>query len=337
MNEDFYRGSKNSLFFFFVGALIVIISGYVLDIYPFPLRTANGFFLLALFLVMVFLQNRVKKRTFQIFQIVCFSLLSLMLGCSFSNTNMYFCSMGLQCAVMLMYVDSVCMRIQSYIMVGLFILTSIPCFIGFEAAPKPLAYAASAITVMGIQWLCLNLAKSMELRDRRNREQELSLDDLLKVVEDKCDEARAATRSKSDFLSNMSHEIRTPLNTVLGMNELILRESDDENIINYARNVENSGKLLLSLINDILDFSKIESGRMEIVPVRYQITSVVNDTVNMLSRRLEEKDLELNINADPMIPSCLFGDEVRIRQILTNLMTNAVKYTDSGCVTLGVS
>lgn len=334
MNDDFYRGSKNGLFFFFIGAIIVIISAAALKVASFPIRTAGGFSLLGVFLALVFLQNRIKKRAYQILQTGSFMLIAVMLGCVFQSTTIFFCTMALQCAVMLMYMDSGFMRIQSIIMTGIFIAGVIPSFMGSPRAADPFQYIACALTVMGVQWMCRNVAKFVELRDRRNREQERSLDDLLKIVEDKCDEARAATKSKSDFLSNMSHEIRTPLNSVLGMNELILREAEDESIINYASNVETSGKLLLSLINDILDFSKIESGKMEIVPVRYQIASVVNDTVNMLSRRFEEKGLELKINADPEIPSCLFGDEVRIRQILTNIMTNALKYTDSGSVTL---
>ncbi|WP_432649191.1 ATP-binding protein [Huintestinicola sp.] len=334
MNDDFYRGSKNGLFFFFIGAIIVIISAAALKVASFPIRTAGGFSLLGVFLALVFLQNRIKKRAYQILQTGSFMLIAVMLGCVFQSTTIFFCTMALQCAVMLMYMDSGFMRIQSIIMTGIFIAVGLPSFMGSPRAADPFQYIACALTVMGVQWMCRNVAKFVELRDRRNREQERSLDDLLKIVEDKCDEARAATKSKSDFLSNMSHEIRTPLNSVLGMNELILREAEDESIINYASNVETSGKLLLSLINDILDFSKIESGKMEIVPVRYQIASVVNDTVNMLSRRFEEKGLELKINADPEIPSCLFGDEVRIRQILTNIMTNALKYTDSGSVTL---
>ena len=117
------------------------------------------------------------------------------------------------------------------------------------------------------------------------------------------------------------------------MDEMILRESREDATLVYATNIQSAGRALLALINDILDFSKIESGKMEIVPVNYQLSSLINDTVNMIRPRMLSKGLELRIEADPELPSTLFGDEVRIRQIIMNLMTNAVKYTDSGSIT----
>ncbi len=145
---------------------------------------------------------------------------------------------------------------------------------------------------------------------------------------------RKANQAKSDFLANMSHEIRTPINAVLGMDEMILRESKERDVIQYAANIQSSGQTLLSLINDVLDFSKIESGKMELVPVEYEFYSVMNDCYNMISTRANEKKLELRVINDPMIPSRIYGDEVRVRQILSNLLTNAVKYTARGSVTL---
>ena len=150
------------------------------------------------------------------------------------------------------------------------------------------------------------------------------------------DVAETASRTKTTFLANMSHEIRTPLNSVLGMDEMILRESKEESTLVYATNIQSAGRTLLSLLNDILDFSKIESGKLEIVPVNYQISSLINDTVNMIRPRAVAKGLDLRVEADPGLPSVLFGDEVRIRQIIMNLMTNAVKYTDAGSVTFHI-
>ena len=147
-------------------------------------------------------------------------------------------------------------------------------------------------------------------------------------------EAIKASKAKSEFLSNMSHEIRTPINAVLGMNEMIIRETKEREIAEYAANIQSAGRTLLSIINDILDFSKIESGKMEIVPVSYDVSSLVNDIVNMVKSRAEKKKLTFIPEIDENIPSMLYGDDVRLRQIITNILTNAVKYTHTGSVKL---
>ena len=158
---------------------------------------------------------------------------------------------------------------------------------------------------------------------------------LLRSISD-LDEARRAAdeanRSKSDFLANMSHEIRTPINAVLGMNEMILREAEDDNILLYADNIQNAGGTLLGLINDILDFSKIEAGRLEIIPVDYDLSAVIHDLVNMIHNRADEKGLKLKLEFNRNIPRLLNGDEVRVKQIITNILTNAVKYTEEGSI-----
>ena len=148
--------------------------------------------------------------------------------------------------------------------------------------------------------------------------------------------AEEASRAKSDFLANMSHEIRTPINAVLGMNEMILRESRDDAISLYASNIKNAGNSLLGIINDILDFSKIEAGKIDIIPVEYKLPCVISELVNMIKDRADNKSLELILDFDPKLPEGLFGDEVRIKQIITNLLTNAVKYTEKGSVTFGI-
>ena len=153
---------------------------------------------------------------------------------------------------------------------------------------------------------------------------------------DMSERAIAASEAKSSFLSNMSHEIRTPINAILGMNEMVLRESTDESVIDYSQNIRSAGNTLLGLVNDILDFSKIESGKMEIIPVDYDLSSVLNDLVNMIRPRLDSKGLELVLNIDQKIPQLLFGDDIRLRQVITNILTNAVKYTEQGSVTLSM-
>ncbi|MBR4574255.1 MAG: response regulator [Lachnospiraceae bacterium] len=166
---------------------------------------------------------------------------------------------------------------------------------------------------------------------KENDEKLRKLNDELAEANERLESASAA---KSTFLANMSHEIRTPINAVLGMDEMILRECNDKQILEYANDIDSAGHQLLSLVNDILDFSKIESGKMELHPVEYELFSVMNDCYNMIFMRAKRKELHFSIRNNPEIPAFLFGDEVRIRQIIMNLLTNAVKYTKDGSVTL---
>lgn len=149
-------------------------------------------------------------------------------------------------------------------------------------------------------------------------------------------DALAANEAKGKFLARMSHEIRTPINVVLGMDEMILRESKESNVREYAMDIRTAGQSLLSLINDILDFSKIDSGKMEIVPVAYEISSMIHDLVNMTLQRAKSKGLQFVVEIDHEIPAGLYGDDVRIRQVLINILTNAVKYTEKGTVWMRV-
>ncbi len=147
-------------------------------------------------------------------------------------------------------------------------------------------------------------------------------------------ELERAAQMKADFLANMSHEIRTPMNAVIGMAEMALREDIPDTAREYITQIKASGKSLLAIINDILDFSKIESGKLEIVEVEYEVMSIINDIVNVIESRIGDKDIELIVNADPNLPHILYGDDVRIKQMITNLANNAVKFTNSGAVTL---
>ena len=172
-----------------------------------------------------------------------------------------------------------------------------------------------------------------------------------KLMEDKV-RVESESNAKSDFLANMSHEIRTPINAVLGMNEMIIREDHKamglteieplaveeslENISVYAGDIKKAGHNLLAIVNDILDFSKIEAGRMDLTEAPYQLSSLVNDINNMILFKAQDKGLDFTVEVDPDIPDELGGDEVRIRQILTNLLNNAVKFTDKGTISLKI-
>lgn len=146
--------------------------------------------------------------------------------------------------------------------------------------------------------------------------------------------AEKAESTRDIFLANMSHELRTPINTILGLNELILRESQDDSIKEYALDIRHAGNVLLTLVSDILDFSKLEAGQMELMDGIYDISSLLNDLINGISLQLRKKKLDLELDIAHDIPYKLSGDEIRIRQIISNLLSNAVKFTERGKVTL---
>ena len=172
---------------------------------------------------------------------------------------------------------------------------------------------------------------------KEQQERSEQLEEALELARAAMQQARRANSAKSEFLANMSHEIRTPINAVLGMNEMIIRESTSDRITTYARNVESAGKNLLSIINDILDFSKIEAGKMEIAESDYKLSSVLNDVTNMIVFKARQKDLKFDVKVDENLPDGLYGDEVRVRQVVTNVLNNAVKYTHEGSVSLNVT
>ena len=166
-----------------------------------------------------------------------------------------------------------------------------------------------------------------QMRESMAKREELSI--ALKAAED-------ASRAKSGFVSSMSHEIRTPITAILGMNEMIRRESKDENILSYADNINTAGMSLLGIISDILDFSKIEAGRIELVEDAYSLKDLLSDLYNLIQFRSEAKGIALKIHAESNLPEGLFGDGLRVKQIISNLLSNGVKYTEKGSVNLDI-
>jgi signal transduction histidine kinase/CheY-like chemotaxis protein len=157
-----------------------------------------------------------------------------------------------------------------------------------------------------------------------------------RIYEEEKNKAEAATQAKADFLANVSHEIRTPLNAIIGLGELELGKDLEKETYSNLEKIHSSGKVLLSIINDLLDISKIESGRFDLIPVNYETASLINDTVNLNIVRIGSKPIVFNLQIDENVPSMLHGDEIRIRQILNNLLSNAFKYTKEGKVTLHI-
>lgn len=153
---------------------------------------------------------------------------------------------------------------------------------------------------------------------------------IINELEEAKKQADIANRAKSTFLTQMSHEIRTPLNTILGMDEMILREEKSEKIRGYAKYIKGASDNLLGIINDVLDLSKLEAGRVRIVEANYYLPDTIRNVLNIVDLTREEKGLAFELDIDTTIPEVLYGDELRIKQIITNIMTNAVKYTDKG-------
>ena len=206
-------------------------------------------------------------------------------------------------------------------------LIAIDCYVNAYGAGDETYFIPTIVIIMMVLFVCRFIAAMCI--DALN-EKEADLIEAKKAAE-------VSNESKSTFLANMSHEIRTPLNAVLSFNTMIIRESKENAIKDYAIAIKNSCQTLLSLINDILDLSKIESGKMEIVETEYDFASMIYDIMNMMSVRADSKSLDLQLEIDDKLPARLYGDDTRIRQILVNIMNNAIKYTETGSVTLSVS
>ncbi|MDD6193811.1 MAG: ATP-binding protein [Lachnospiraceae bacterium] len=164
----------------------------------------------------------------------------------------------------------------------------------------------------------------------------LQQQNIISAVEQQNKELQCAHSDQSGMISSISHEIRTPLNAILGMDEIILREAKDPSIISYAKDIQNAGKHLLHIVNDVLDYNRLTAGKIEIFPEAYSVSSMVNDVFAITSVLAREKDLSLEFDIDSSMPKQLYGDSMRIKQIIINLLSNAIKYTKKGTVTLSM-
>ncbi|MCR5755305.1 MAG: response regulator [Acetatifactor sp.] len=225
-----------------------------------------------------------------------------------------------------------------YILLALQIALTLFCFIHTYYNPQlVLGLERRAMYVDVVQSILITAVISgiiVRFQNKVYRDKLEELSEMNKEQERLVKLAGEASRAKSDFLAQMSHEIRTPINAVLGMNEMILREAKNEDILEYAENIDSAGNTLLSLINSILDFSKIEDGKMDIVPVEYDTISLINNLYHTIVQRAEGKGLALILEVDETLPCGLIGDNVRVSQVIMNLLTNAVKYTEKGSITL---
>lgn len=230
----------------------------------------------------------------------------------------------------------VCLVVESHVrlvLLGAAIVLDLGCYyVGFYHSEyvmphtMKLAYVDSFVTMVLVSGLISVMILFQNSIFRAENE----------VVNRQKKEIEELNRMQNRFFSSMSHEIRTPINTVIGLNEMILREDVSEEVAENARNIQSASEMLLALINDILDMSKIESGKMDIVPAEYDVGEMLSTLVGMIWVRAKEKGLEFHVDVDHTMPAKLYGDEVRVKQVLINILNNAVKYTNEGSVSLAI-
>jgi len=203
--------------------------------------------------------------------------------------------------------------------------------------PMKLPHFYGVICLVLVEWLSIKVIHNHNNQIRHALEQERGQDDTAKVLQKKCKEAKNAVRGKSDFMANMSHEIRTPINSILGMNEMIIREAKEDNIQAYAKDINNSGKALLSLIDNIMDYTLIETGKLELREKSYDLSALLNDLNACVAGFTEERNIELDFQVEESIPKGYYGDVMRIQQVLSGLLEIAIMLSKSQEIIIKIS
>ncbi len=338
MKSNFVTGYRWNLAFYIIEFIAIFIIGIIFD--RLNIYYISVFSAFAIITAIILWRGKKKKplseRSHKIFQSICFVFVSGFASAICDSAQVFIYSMIFSCIAGFIFLDVKFSRFQLYL--SSIAVIAVVIFVKFYTRSRQsvLEFVFGSVVLIVANFVIISMTNIITFQYRKMLEQERSLDDLLKVVEAKCDDAQEATRTKSRFLANMSHEIRTPINSIMGMNEMILRESSEKEILGYANESRTAAESLLGLVNDILDITKIEEGKVSLVEADYRPDSLLNDLYTLIRFRAEAKNLNLEIIADEALPSVLRGDDVRLKQVLTNLLTNAIKYTHEGTVTLEV-
>lgn len=338
MNPQFKTGYKCNLYFYTAICIANIIMGFVNQTVSIWLTVV---FIPYAFFSIICLNHNAKKEnvnytTYAKMQSIAFVITDMFLSISFDSAQVFIYAMCFTSILSFVFIDVKLSKFQLLMTLIIAIIAAGVISIYTGSTQTMASYSFGTVLLVVMNWVIVSMTSHINFQYRKSDEQERSLDDMLKVVEVKCEEAQAATRSKTLFLAHMSHEIRTPINVIVGMNEMILRESRDSNISEYASETKNAAKSLLGIINDILDITKIEVGKLTSTPVEYETANLITDIFNLVRFKAEDKGLKLILKADENLPSKLKGDDIRLKQIVINLLTNAVKYTHKGSITLDI-
>ena len=337
MSSQFQTGYKTNLYFYTFMGLAATIMSICFKRLPTPILI--GFVVFFVGTVTAFSITAKKTSRYTLYgklQMAAFVVLNVFISVSFDSAQVFVYAMCFSTILGFVFIDKKVSQFQFVQCLVCVVLAAAFVSIYTGSRQTMLAFTFGTIMLLVMNWVILSMTTHIRFQYRKNAEQERSLDDMLKVVEAKCDEAQNATKTKSRFLAHMSHEIRTPINAVIGMNEMILRESKDKTILSYASETKNAADSLLGIINDILDITRIEAGKITPIYAEYKPAKLINNIYNMIRFKAADKGLEFIVVADEKIPRRLKGDDIRLKQIVTNLLSNAVKYTHKGSVKLEI-